>query len=151
MDPSTTSPQPSPTPMATRIWDMHMRYYIPQTIFFPSTSVVIKRLCVFAQFVLADALVRYHRIFGYDTYFLTGSDEHGQKVAASAEKSGRTPIEHCDYYVNAFKALNQKLSISCSQYVRTTDPYHEQSAKVLNEAKYCNVLVDIFSLILNNY
>jgi methionyl-tRNA synthetase len=75
-------------------------------------------------------LVRYHRVFGYDAYFLTGSDEHGQKVAASAEKSGRTPIEHCDFYVNAFKNLNNRLGISNSAYIRTTDPYHESSAQV---------------------
>ena len=69
-------------------------------------------------------------MFGYDTYFLTGSDEHGQKVAASAEKSGRSPLEHCDFYVNAFKELNNRLGISNTSYIRTTDPYHESSAKV---------------------
>lgn len=76
-------------------------------------------------------MVRYHRVFGYDAFFLTGSDEHGQKVAASAEKAGRTPIEHCDFYVNAFKDLNSKLGISCDSYIRTTDTYHENSAKVM--------------------
>jgi methionyl-tRNA synthetase len=47
--------------------------------------------------------VRYHRVFGYDTYFLTGSDEHGQKVASSAKAMNRSPMEHCDEYVKAFK------------------------------------------------
>jgi methionyl-tRNA synthetase len=82
------------------------------------------------QFIVADALARYHRVFGYDSYFLTGSDEHGQKVAASAEKSGRSPIEHCDIYVDGYKKLNDKLGISNTSYIRTTDAYHEYSAKV---------------------
>ena len=58
-----------------------------------------------------DAIARYHRVLGYDTFFLTGADEHGQKVASSAEKNGRAPKEHCDIYVNAFKALNQRLCV----------------------------------------
>ena len=61
--------------------------------------------------VCPDAIARYHRILGYDTFFLTGADEHGQKVASSAEKKGLPPKEHCDVYVNAFKALNQKLCV----------------------------------------
>ena len=83
------------------------------------------------EFLTADVLARYHRVMGYDTYFLTGSDEHGQKVAASAALAGRTSIDHCDIYVNAFKALNQRLAVSCSAYQRTTDPYHEETARKL--------------------
>ena len=90
------------------------------------------------QFVSSDVIVRYHRILGYDTFFLTGSDEHGQKVSASAEKAGRLPLEHCDIYVNAFKALNQRLLVSNSHYIRTTDPYHEESAKVINKLNVFN-------------
>jgi len=85
------------------------------------------------EFLSADVLVRYHRIMGFDTYFLTGSDEHGQKVATSAETAGRDPLSHCDIYVNAFKALNQRLAVSNDQYIRTTDPYHELTAQRLWE------------------
>ena len=83
------------------------------------------------EFLTADVLARFHRVMGYDTFFLTGSDEHGQKVAASAAASGRSPLDHCDIYVDAFKALNQRLAISCSDYQRTTDPYHEDTARKL--------------------
>ena len=83
------------------------------------------------EFLTADVIARYHRVMGYDTYFLTGSDEHGQKVAASASLAGRTSIDHCDIYVSAFKALNQRLAVSCSAYQRTTDPYHEETARKL--------------------
>ena len=63
------------------------------------------------SYLYLDALARYHRILGYDTFFLTGADEHGQKVASSAEKLGREPKVHCDVYVDAFKALCQKLCV----------------------------------------
>ena len=83
------------------------------------------------EFLTADVIARFHRVMGYDTFFLTGSDEHGQKVAASAALAGRTPIDHCDLYVDAFKALNQRLAISCNDYQRTTHPYHEETARKL--------------------
>lgn len=83
------------------------------------------------EFLTADTLVRYHRALGFDTYFLTGSDEHGQKVAASAQKSNLSPLDHCNKYVDGFKALNQRLSISYSYYQRTTEPYHELTAQIL--------------------
>lgn len=83
------------------------------------------------EFMTADILARLHRVFGYDVYFLTGSDEHGQKVANSAEKAGRTPLEHCDIFVNAFQALNQRLAVSNSAYLRTTNPDHKKMAQRL--------------------
>eukprot|EP01035_Chromulina_nebulosa_P017132 gene17132-22646_t len=86
------------------------------------------------EFISADVIVRYYRIFGHDTFFLTGADEHGQKVAASAEASGRTPMDHCDFYVNAFKSLNSKLKVSYSRYIRTTDQDHiDTSQKLWNK------------------
>jgi methionyl-tRNA synthetase len=83
------------------------------------------------EFVTTDVLARYHRMFGYDTYFLTGSDEHGQKVASSAAKANRDPLEHCDIYVNGFKALNQLLSVSNDGYLRTTSIEHKAHAQKL--------------------
>ena len=77
-----------------------------------------------------DIIARYHRVFGYDTFFLTGTDEHGQKVASSAEKLGRNPLEHCDIYANGFMALNQRLAVSNNEYIRTTSQKHEDSARV---------------------
>ena len=94
------------------------------------------------EFLSTDAIARYHRVLGYDTFFLTGADEHGQKVATSAEKAGRTPIEHCDHYVNAFKELNKVLLISNNDYLRTTSPTHEEYARRL--WKMCGDNGDIY-------
>jgi methionyl-tRNA synthetase len=94
------------------------------------------------EFLTADVLVRYHRVLGYDTYFLTGSDEHGQKVANSAEVAGRTPIQHCDIFVGAFKALMQRLAVKYSNYIRTTDSYHEETCQKL--WKMCSDRGDIY-------
>ena len=79
------------------------------------------------------------------------SDEHGQKVAASAEKGGLSPKSHCDFYVDSFKALNKRLAISCSRYVRTTDPDHELTAQVLCDLPraVCIIINDCFSYFLS--
>lgn len=83
------------------------------------------------EFVSADIIVRYQRILGYDTYFLTGTDEHGQKVASSAEKAGLSPIDHCNFYVKAFKNLHARLLVTYSDFVRTTDEHHKATSKKL--------------------
>ena len=83
------------------------------------------------EFLTSDIIIRYQRVYGKKTFFLTGSDEHGQKVANSAEASNRTPLEHCDHYVEAFQVLNKRLAISLDKYMRTTDPHHEWTAQQL--------------------
>ena len=98
------------------------------------------------EFLSSDVIVRYNRLFGKDTYFLTGADEHGQKVAASAEKNGVTPIEHCNKYVNAFKALNQRLGVSYDRYIRTTDASHEDTCR-----KLWNKCADAGDIYLGSY
>jgi methionyl-tRNA synthetase len=76
--------------------------------------------------VLADVLARYHRIFGDDVHFLTGTDEHGQKVDAAAKKLGRTPIEHCDITSKAFDDVWTKLGIQYDDFIRTTEDRHKK-------------------------
>lgn len=83
------------------------------------------------EFLSADVLARFHRLFGENTYFLTGSDEHGQKVANSAEKAGKAPIDHCNFYVEAFQHLNKRLVVSNNKYIRTTDSIHKETAQKL--------------------
>lgn len=81
--------------------------------------------------ITSDVVARYHRAFGDDTFFLTGSDEHGQKVANSAEKAGVTPKQNCDKYVKGFQDLNKRLLMSNDDYIRTTDKKHyEHVAKM---------------------
>jgi methionyl-tRNA synthetase len=74
--------------------------------------------------VAADALARYKRLRGFDTFFLTGTDEHGQKVQQAASKNGVDPQTHADRMVVAFKELWERLSISNDDFVRTTEPRH---------------------------
>jgi len=74
--------------------------------------------------VLADVLTRYHRLLGYDCFFLTGTDEHGQKVQQAAAKRGITPQEHVDEYNQRFKALWVEMNISHDHFIRTTDKEH---------------------------
>lgn len=73
---------------------------------------------------LADVLARYHRLLGYETYFLTGTDEHGQKVQQAAAARGVTPQAQVDEYHQRFKELWQKLNITYDRFIRTTDPDH---------------------------
>lgn len=75
--------------------------------------------------VLADILTRFHKILGYQTYFLTGTDEHGQKVQRAAEKRGVTPQEHVDEYYHRFEDLWKKMGIGNDFFIRTTMPEHK--------------------------
>ncbi|MEW6002001.1 MAG: methionine--tRNA ligase [Nitrospirota bacterium] len=78
----------------------------------------------------ADILARYHRLKGRRVFFLTGTDEHGQKVLKAAEERGQSPKEHADYMVNNFKDLWAKLNISYDAFIRTTD---EEHGKIVQE------------------
>lgn len=74
--------------------------------------------------VAADVIARFNRLIGNKVFFLTGTDEHGQKVEKAAIKSGLSPKEHADKYVINFKSLWQKLNISNDGFIRTTDTEH---------------------------
>jgi len=74
--------------------------------------------------ILADVLARYHRLLGVPTHFLTGTDEHGQKVQQAANRRGVSPQEHVDTYVTRFTALWQHLEITHDDFIRTTEPRH---------------------------
>lgn len=76
--------------------------------------------------VLADILTRFHKLLGYQTFFLTGTDEHGQKVQRAAEKRGVSPQEHVDEYNLRFKNLWKKMGINYDYFIRTTDADHKK-------------------------
>ncbi|HLB94652.1 MAG TPA: methionine--tRNA ligase [Nitrospiria bacterium] len=83
--------------------------------------------------IAADVLARYKRLRGYDTFFLTGTDEHGQKVQQAAAKQGMDPQTHADRMVVAFRQLWQRLAISNNDFVRTTEERHKRVVQeVLN-------------------
>lgn len=75
--------------------------------------------------ILADVLARYNRLLGTPTFFLTGTDEHGQKVQQAAEKNNMTPQEQCDSTVVRFQELWDKLEITHDYFIRTTDENHK--------------------------
>ncbi|MBW1854793.1 MAG: class I tRNA ligase family protein, partial [Deltaproteobacteria bacterium] len=75
--------------------------------------------------VAADVLARYHRLAGLRVFFLTGTDEHGQKVQEAALKKGITPQEHCDNMVIRFQNLWKRLIISNDDFIRTTEERHK--------------------------
>lgn len=79
--------------------------------------------------LLADVLARYHRMLGVPTRFLTGTDEHGQKVQLAAEKGGVTPQEQADRTVVRYQDLWKKLEITNDDFVRTTEPRHTDAVK----------------------
>ncbi len=76
--------------------------------------------------IAADVLDRWYTSGGYDSYFLTGTDEHGQKIEQSAQKKGVTPKELCDEVVQNFKRLWETLNIQNDDFIRTTDKGHEE-------------------------
>ena len=75
--------------------------------------------------IIADMLARYSRLVGYDTYFLTGTDEHGQKIADSAAARGKSPKEYADEISGKFKTLWDDFDISYDKFIRTTDEDHK--------------------------
>ena len=75
--------------------------------------------------IAADILARYYRLNGKEVFFLTGTDEHGQKVERAAKERGMTPKEHADKYVVNFKELWQSLNIKYDAFIRTTDETHK--------------------------
>src|SRR5436190_6060645 len=79
--------------------------------------------------VLADVLARYHRLKGDDVFFLTGVDQHGQKVQQSAEKQGVAPQEFVDGITAKFKALWDKLDVRYDRWAATTDPVHKDCVR----------------------
>ena len=81
--------------------------------------------------IAADILARYHRLIGCDVFFLTGTDEHGQKVEKAAQEKGRSPKAHADLLVENFKSVWKKLLITNDAFIRTTDPNHIKTVQGL--------------------
>ena len=81
--------------------------------------------------IVADVLNRFYKLCGSETFFLTGTDEHGDKIAAAAEKVGQTPKEYVDRISSLFKALWPKLNIANDYFIRTTDPDHEETVSLI--------------------
>ena len=96
-------------------------YYVSTPIYYPSDNFHVGHCYTTC---IADALARYKRLKGYDVFFLTGSDEHGQKIEERAKKKGVTPKEFVDPIIDNAKDLWKSLNISYDKFIRTTDPEH---------------------------
>jgi len=94
--------------------------------------------------VLTDVMARHKRLDGFDVKFLTGMDEHGQKVAKAAEKLGIKPVELCDRIAVEFRALDDGLNSSYDDFIRTTEPRHYAASKAIWSAIQKNNPSDIF-------
>lgn len=88
--------------------------------------------------IAADVLARYYRLLGFDVFFLTGTDEHGTKVAASAQDAGKKPKQFCDEIVLRFIDAWKRLNIANDYFIRTTDSRHEKIVQALIQKAYNN-------------
>lgn len=88
------------------------------------------------EIVLADAIARYKRMKGFDVYFQTGTDEHGEKIANKALEQGVTPQEYCDNISREIKSIWDVMNTSYDRFVRTTDPHHEEVVGKIFEKLY---------------
>ncbi|AZL15110.1 methionine--tRNA ligase [Rickettsiales endosymbiont of Stachyamoeba lipophora] len=97
--------------------------------------------------VAADVLARYHRMRNEEVYFLTGTDEHGQKIASSALKNNKDPQEFTDFYSQKFRDLTIALNLSNNDFIRTTEERHKKAASFLWErlVESGNIYLDSYS------
>ena len=109
------------------------KYYITTAIAYTSRKPHIGNSY---EVVMTDALARYKRLQGYDVFFLTGTDEHGQKIEEYAKNAGVTPKEYVDKVSGEIKDICRILNISYNHFIRTTDDYHEKAVQKIFRKLY---------------
>lgn len=112
---------------------MKEKYYITTPIYYPSAYFHIGH-CYTT--IIADSIARYQRLKEKDVFFLTGTDEHGQKIENKAKEKGVTPKEYVDEIVENAKDLWKSLGISYDKFIRTTDEYHEKAVQKIFDKLY---------------
>lgn len=112
---------------------MKEKYYITTPIYYPSANFHIGH-CYTT--IIADSIARYQRLKEKDVFFLTGTDEHGQKIENKAKEKGVTPKEYVDEIVENAKNLWKSLGISYDKFIRTTDEYHEKAVQKIFDKLY---------------
>ncbi len=105
-----------------------MKFYITTPIYYVNASPHIGH-CYTT--VAADCLSRYHRITGKDVFFLTGTDEHGDKISLAAEKKGTSVEKFTDEMSGTFKEMWEKLGISYTRFIRTTEQQHIETVQTV--------------------
>lgn len=104
-----------------------MRFYITTPIYYVNDTPHIGHSYTT---VVADVLARFHRLFGHEVKFLTGVDEHGQKVQNATVKNGMDPQKYCDQMAENYKEIWKELNIQHDIFFRTTDPFHKKAVQV---------------------
>ena len=108
-------------------------FYITTPIYYPSDKLHIGHsYCT----VACDSIARYKRMQGYDVMFLTGTDEHGQKIEQKAAAQGVTPKAYVDHVVHGIKELWKLMNISNDRFIRTTDSYHQEAVQKIFKKLY---------------
>ena len=122
---------------------MKPTYYITTPIYYPSNKLHIGNAYTT---IACDALARYKRLRGYDVYYLTGTDEHGQKLQERAAEDGKQPLEFIDPIVGWIRDLWDRLDISYDDFIRTTQPRHKEVVE-----KIFQLLLDKGDIYLGEY
>ena len=109
------------------------KYYISTAIAYTSGKPHIGNIY---EIILADSIARYKRLKGYDVYFQTGTDEHGEKIEIKAKNVGKTPKDFVDGIAGEIKDIWNLMNISYDKFVRTTDPIHEKEVQKIFQKMY---------------
>lgn len=112
---------------------MKNRYYVTTPIYYPSNRLTIGNAYTT---VIADTLARYQRMQGKEVYFLTGTDEHGQKIEEAAKAKGIQPQAYVDRMASDIKALWELMNVRCDGFIRTTDPKHQAVVQDIYQRLY---------------
>lgn len=112
--------------MSENITEKINKFYVTTPIYYVTAKPHLGSLY---STLLADVATRYHALKGYKTFFLTGTDEHGQKVAQAAHKAGKEPQEFVDSFIDAYKEMWGKYNIDYTKFIRTTDEYHVKAVQ----------------------
>ncbi len=109
------------------------RFYITTPIYYPSDHLHIGHAYTTT---VADSLARWHKFAGRAVYFVTGSDEHGQKIQRAAQENGLSPQAYVDKIVGSFQDLWEKMNIEYDDFVRTTEPRHQKAVQTVFQKIY---------------
>ena len=107
---------------------MNKNYYITTPIYYPSGKPHMGHAY---SSIIADFFARFKKISGNDVYFLTGTDEHGQKIERAAKQNSMEPLTFCDEISQTFKNLSKTLNLSNNDFIRTTEPRHKKAVQHL--------------------
>ena len=107
---------------------MSTKFYVTTPIYYVNAEPHIGRAY---STIVADVMSRFHLLCGSDPFFLTGTDEHGDKIVAAAEKAGETPKQYVDRISRLFRDLWPRLNISNNYFVRTTDQKHQDTVRFI--------------------